>query len=126
MITAKRLEGLVAEISVRDHKLVSGVNAALGGHDEGPNPHEVLEAALAACTIITMQMYANKKNIKLESTQVEVKILEEGIETKIQRIINLKGDLSEAERSRLLEIADKCPLHKLLESNVKIITDIAK
>ncbi|MBC7714040.1 MAG: OsmC family protein [Rhizobacter sp.] len=122
MITAKRKEGLVAELTARDHIVLAGVNESLGGHDEGMNPHELLESSLAACTIITVQMYANRKNIKLESTDVTIKITAEGPETRMSREITFKGDLSEAERSRLLEIADKCPIHRLLESHVKIDT----
>jgi putative redox protein len=123
MITAKRTVDLVAEIKVRAHIITSGVGEKLGGHDEGFNPHELLEGALAACTIITVQMYALRKNIKLESTDVKVSILEEGAETKIQRTISFKGDLNESEKLKLYEIAEKCPIHKLLESDVKIITE---
>jgi putative redox protein len=124
MISAKRNSGLAAEITARKHSIIAGVSAALGGQDEGLNPHEILEGALAACTIITVQMYANRKGIKLESTDVVVKILEEGAETKISRKISLRGELSEDEKTRLMEIADKCPIHKLLESKVAIQTEI--
>ncbi|MBC7427603.1 MAG: OsmC family protein [Bacteriovorax sp.] len=123
MITAKRAAGLTAEIKVREHSLFSGVADGLGGHDEGLNPHELLEGALAACTIITVQMYANRKNMKLESTDVAIKITAEGTETRISRDIKFNGDLTLEEHARLLEIADKCPIHRLLESHIKIDTN---
>lgn len=122
MITGKRKECLVAELMVRDHKLIAGVSKELGGNDEGINPHEMLEAALAACTIITAQMYANRKGIKLESTDVQVKIVSEGADSVISREVSFRGDLSVEEKKKLGEIVEKCPIHKLLESNVKINT----
>lgn len=126
MIIGKRKERLVAEISARTHVMLSGLVEKLGGHDEGPNPHELLEAALAACTILTAQMYANRKGLKLESTDVEVKILSEGAETVISREVNFKGELTEEDRNKLVEIIEKCPIHKLLESSVRINTTIHK
>lgn len=122
MITGIRKEKLVAEMNIRTHKIVSGVVEKLGGRDEGPNPHELLEAALAACTIITAQMYADRKGIKLDSADVEVKIISEGKDSILSREISFKGDLSQEDISKLSEIVEKCPIHKLLESNVKINT----
>lgn len=72
MIQGYRKENLVAEISAGRHRLLSGMSEELGGHDEGLNPHEILEAALAACTIITLQMYANRKQWNLISADVTV------------------------------------------------------
>lgn len=122
MIAGQRKEGLAAELTVRDHHLLSGVVEKLGGHDEGPSPHEILEAALAACTIITAQMVANRKDMKLDSTDVTVKILSEGPETRISREVSFRGDLTAEQKARLFEIVQKCPIHKLLESQVKIET----
>lgn len=122
MITGIRKDNLTAEISVRSHKIVSGLLENLGGQDEGPNPHELVEAALAACTILTAQMYANRKGIKLDSTDVVVKIVSEGADSVIEREVSFKGDLTEEERTRLGEIVEKCPIHKLLQSNIKINT----
>jgi putative redox protein len=124
MVNAKRKEALVAEITTGKHSLLSGLTEKLGGHDEGPGPHELLEAALAACTILTGQLYANRKGMKLESVDVAVHVESEGAETKISRKISLRGELSEDERLRLSEILNKCPVHKLLESKVTIETSI--
>lgn len=122
MITGTRKDNLTAEITVRSHKIISGMLEKLGGNDEGPNPHELVETALAACTILTAQMYANRKGIKLESTDVTVKIVSEGADSVIEREVSFKGDLSEEERTKLSEIVEKCPIHKLLQSNIKINT----
>jgi putative redox protein len=124
MVTGKRSTGLVATMAAKTHELISGVSEKLGGHDEGADPHELLEAALTACTIITAQLYANRKGIKLESADVTVKIVSEGPATVISREVSFRGDLTEDQRTRLGEIVNKCPIHRLLESNVKIETTI--
>ena len=124
MITAQRKEALVAQINVRDHQLISGLSKKIGGQDEGLDPHELLESALAACTILTAQLYANRKGYKLDSTDVTIKILSEGEETIISLQAEFKGDLTIEERTRLAEIIEKCPIHRLLESNVEIQTTV--
>ena len=126
MITGFRKNDMVAELNVRSHTIVSGLAEKLGGHDEGMNPHELLEAALTACTILTAQMYANRKGYKLESTNVVVKIVSEGKDTQISREVSYTGDLTEEEKNKISTIVEMCPIHKLLESNVKITTTIVK
>lgn len=125
MVQGRRINELAAEITARQFTTVSGVTNDLGGADEGPTPHELLEAALAACTIITVQMYANRKKMKLESTNVTVKVESESKEASvISRKIEFKGDLTDDERARLLEIAGKCPVHRLLQSQITIQTEL--
>jgi putative redox protein len=124
MVKGHRHENLGAEMVAGHFSILSGVLPNLGGGDEGPNPHELLEAALAGCTIITCQMYANRKQLKLRSTIVEIKIESETKEaTKILRRIDFVGDLTAEEKKRLFEIADKCPIHHLLQSQVTIVTE---
>ncbi|OYZ21021.1 MAG: hypothetical protein B7Y39_10075 [Bdellovibrio sp. 28-41-41] len=115
---------LIANLKIRDHLLVAGVSEKLGGHDEGPNPHEILEAALAACTILTAKMYATRKGYKVKALHAEVNILSEGKDSKISREVKIEGDLTPDERARILEIMEKCPIHKLLESNITIETKL--
>lgn len=122
MITATRKGTLGVVSTVRDHQVVSGTTKQNGGDDEGMNPHELLEAALASCTIITVQMYANRKAWPLESMDVVVTTDSEGANSHLTRQITFKGDLDEEQRTRLLEIANKCPIHKLLTSNIEIET----
>jgi putative redox protein len=98
--------------------------AKLGGQDEAPDPHELLESALAACTILTAQLYANRKGLPLESTEATVRVVSEGAETRIAREVHFTGELDETQRARLLEIVNKCPIHRLLESRIVIETAV--
>lgn len=125
MVTGQRKELLVATMVAGNFSIISGVPEKLGGRDEGPNPHELLEAALAACTIITVQMYADRKGIPLESTDVKVTTVSEGAESVISRELSFRGNLTPEQKTRLTEIADKCPIHKLLESKVTIQTTVS-
>jgi putative redox protein len=122
MIEGHKLDGLVAELSARSHRVRSGLPEKLGGHDEAPNPHELLEMALAACTILTAQLYAQRKGIALVSTDVKVAVVKEGAESVLRREVAFRGDLSDEQRARLLEIVQHCPIHKLLESKVSVET----
>jgi putative redox protein len=124
VVDGRRFGNLAAEVVAREHKIVSGVQAKLGGNDEGADPHELLEAALAACTIITVQMYANRKAWDLKSCTASVRVISEGKQTLISREVSFKGELTSDQREKLLEIADKCPIHNLLQSEVKIETKL--
>jgi len=112
------------EIIVSGHKLLADVTEKLGGGNKAPDPHDYLQAALAACTAITVQMYANRKGIPLKSSDVKVQITEEGTENKILRQINFVGDLTEEQKKLLLTIAEKCPIHRFLERGAKIETQM--
>lgn len=116
--------GLVAELKAKEHEFVSGVAPKLGGGDEGPDPHELLEAALAACTILTVQMYARRKEIALAAVDVRVKIVAEGETTEISRSISFRGELSPEQRERLLTIAEKCPIHRILSRPISVKTEL--
>lgn len=120
MIQLKRKNNYTVIAQARHHDIISDVKKELGGGDHGLNPHEILEASLGACTAITILMYANRKQISLEDVQVEVQVLSEGSESVINRKIKLIGNLSDEQRKRLMEIADLCPIHKLLKSNITI------
>ena len=125
MITGQKTNTLAAQFQIRNHTLVSGVSAELGGKDEGPDPHELLQAALAGCTIITVQMYANRKQWPLESTDVKINIVSENKEgTVISRDITFKGNLTQEQKDQLLNIANKCPIHRLLTGTVQIQTQM--
>lgn len=116
----KRIEQFAYEIGVSGHSLMADVSVKLGGMNKGPDPHDYLQTALAACTVITLQMYANRKEIPLESADVKVKIVLEGKENQIHREIKLIGSLNDEQKQRLLEIAEKCPIHLFLSRGAKI------
>ncbi len=123
MISTLTKPDLSTHVQIRQHELISDVSSELGGHDTGPNPHELLETSLATCTGITVQMYANRKKWSLTSVQVSVKIISETRDqTVISRDVSFLGDLTSEERELLLQIANKCPIHRLLSGPVLIQT----
>src|SRR5580704_6328607 len=122
------------EIISGTHHFVADEPASVGGLNSGPGPYDLLLAALGACTSMTLRLYAEQK--KLPLTRVEVRLRHDRIyaadcaecETKqglldhIERVISLEGDLDAKQRARLMEIADMCPVHKTLTSEVRIHT----
>lgn len=115
---------LQQKLTAGDLHFLSDAEVSKGGDGTGPSPHEYLGAALAACTSMTLKMYAGRKEMKLENAIVTVDIERaEDIET-FSRDIQLVGDLSTEEKDRLLEIANKCPIHKALAGQIQIKTQL--
>ena len=108
---------------VRGHVVTIDEPPSHKGLDTGPTPIEFLSAALGGCTSITLRMYADRKGWDVDGISVLIQQQKvEGIGTRFTRSIALDGTLDAAQRKRMLEIADKCPVHKILEGNVEIIT----
>ncbi len=112
------------------HHLFADEPVALGGADIGPTPYEYLCAGLGACTSITLRMYAERKNWPV--THIAVDVTHErvthadGIARNVfLRVLTIEGDIDEAQHSRMIEIADKCPVHRTLEAGSDVITTVA-
>jgi uncharacterized OsmC-like protein len=122
------------EIAVGKHRLLADEPVQAGGTDSGPGPYDLLLAALGACTSMTIRLYADRKQIPLERTLVHLRHekiyaadcadceTKEGKIDRIDRQISFEGDLDAATRARLLEIAEKCPVHRTLKSEIDIRT----
>lgn len=122
--STKRLGDLDFEVMVSGHRLVADVPERLGGQNLAPDPHDYMLTALATCTAITLQMYAKRKGIPLLSSDVKIRITQEGAENQILREIILHGDLTEEHRQSLFRIAEKCPIHNFLERGAKITSHL--
>ena len=123
------------QISARHHRLVSDEPHPIGG-DAGPTPYDLLLAALGACTSMTVRMYAARKGWPLERVRVTLRHsrihakdcadceIGSGWIDHIDRDVELTGDLDDAQQQRLLYIADRCPVHQTLTSEVRIATSL--
>lgn len=109
-------------ITAGQHRLIADEPESLGGADAGPAPFDFVMAGLGACTTITLRMYAERKGMALRQVHVALrhdKVDVDGVRRdRITRSLTLDGDLNEAERQRLLEIANKCPVHKALSQSM--------
>lgn len=124
------------EVVSGPHRLLADEPGALGGTATGPSPYDLLLAALGSCTVMTLRVYATRKKWALEHVSVTLrhhKIHAEdcaecettkGTIDRIDREISLEGDLDEEQRTRLLQIADMCPVHRTLHSEIQVVTSL--
>lgn len=117
-------DGYRTEGQVRGHRFLVDEPVHVGGTDEGPSPFELLWASLASCTTITLRMYADRKKWPLEDIQVRIRHAREGGRDHVVRELRLEGPLDAEQRQRLVEIADRCPVHRTLERGVEITTEV--
>ncbi len=122
------------EISAGAHRFLADEPVEVGGMDSGPGPYDLLLAGLGACTSMTLRLYAERKQLPLEQTSVRLRHdrihaadcaeceTKDGMIDRIERAITLQGDLDAGQRARLIEIADKCPVHRTLTSEIDIRT----
>lgn len=113
------------QIKIGPHELVGDEPVSVGGDDGGPDPHELVLAGLGTCTSMTVKMYADRKGWPLAAVEVEIGAVKQEGAWVVQRAIRLEGELTEEQRARLLEIAEKCPVHKMLTGEVRIESVLA-
>jgi len=134
MVSETRRGLFQQEVRIGRHRLLADEPASVGGLDSGPGPYDLLLAGLGACTSMTLRLYAERKSLPLDRVSVRLshsKIhaadcetceTKEGMLDRIERVITIEGHLDDAQRERLLEIADKCPVHRTLSSEIEIKT----
>jgi len=129
-------QGYTTDITAGDHRLTADEPLAVGGADKGPTPYDYLLAALGACTAMTLRMYADRKKWLLEGVTVDLKHHKihakdcsecetaKGYVDQIEREVGLIGELAADQQKRLLEIADRCPVHRTLGSEINIVSNL--
>lgn len=129
-------DGFTTQMTVGSHTMMADEPTSFGGNDFGPSPYEFVSAGLSACTAMTVQMYVKRKGWDLQNievhtshTKVAKQIVENGEQKEIKvdtfnREIKLKGNLDDKQIQRILQIADKCPVHKTLHSDIDVVTKI--
>jgi putative redox protein len=131
-----RDDGFTTQMKVGNHNMVADEPVSYGGNDFGPSPYELVSAGLSACTAMTVQMYVKRKGWDLEHIEVHTNYEKTHaidcencdeqsakIDT-FQREIKLIGSLDEKQKKRIMQIADKCPVHKTLSSEIQIVTTL--
>jgi len=123
----KEAHYIVTLTSASGNTITADEPQALGGMDLGFSPEELLVSALAACTSATLRMYADRKGWDLRELKTEISLEKdaEGKKTFINRKIELLGNLDEAQKTRMMVIAEKCPVHKILTNPIEIISKFA-
>jgi putative redox protein len=129
-------DGFTTAMKVGNHLMTADEPTSYGGNDFGPSPYELISAGLSACTAMTVQMYVKRKGWPLENIEVHTSYSKshavdcgncEETDAKIDtfhREIKLRGNLDEKQIARILQIADKCPVHKTLHNDTQVITDL--
>ncbi len=134
VVVSGNASGFAQEVEAGRHRIAADEPAAAGGTDTGPSPYDLLLGALGACTSMTVAMYARRKQWPLERVSVRLQHArihaedcadcetKEGRLDRIEREISLIGPLTAEQQARLLEIANRCPVHRTLTSEIDIRT----
>jgi len=130
LVTVKERAGGIytQDVLARGHKLYADEPESLGSADLGPSPFEYVLAGLGACTSITLRMYADRKGWPVTNISVDVSYKKSGFGSEIKSVfirkITIEGELDEVQRKSMMAIADKCPVHKMLEAETEIRTEL--
>lgn len=137
LVRGRTADGFLCRLQAGRHALVADEPRSNGGSDTGPDPYDYLAAALGSCTVMTLNMYARHKDWPVERVSCLVRHRKvhaedcEGCETKsgkideLEREISIEGELDEDQRQRMLEIADRCPVHRTLESEIRVSSKLS-
>jgi len=112
-------------ITIGPHAIAADEEREAGGDDTGPGPHEILLAALGACTSMTVELYADRKGWPLRAVDVRLSGRSEEAGYRIERSILFEGELTGDQKTRLIEIAEKCPVARTLKGEITIATRLA-
>ena len=127
--TLNRVNGLTTMLTNGRHRWLADVPKTLGSLDTAPDPHDLLDSALAACTVLTLELYLKRKpDWQVARIQCRVERVSEArgddgrVDYQLKRIVKVEGALTSDQEGRLIEIANKCPIHRLLEGRTHIET----
>jgi putative redox protein len=115
----------VTAIATGHHKLTVDERPALGGKDVGPGPYELLTSALAACTVITLRMYAERKQWPVTGVHTDVTFVHDGEQQHIDRVLTIEGGVDGEQKKRMAEIAERTPVTLTLKRGLEIRTSLA-
>ena len=137
VLVAERNGGLTQDIYAGDHHLIADEPGNVGGANLGGTPYDLLLASLGTCTSMTLRMYAKRKGLEVDQIEVQLQHNrihaddceacedQQGLVDQIERVVTIKGNLTEAQRARMLQIADMCPVHRTLMNQKKITSQYA-
>ncbi len=135
VVSGKTSEAFLVAINANGHELIGDEPKSHGGTNLGPTPYDLLASALASCTVMTLNFFARRENLPLTLVEVVVKYDQihakdcedcdktSGRVDRFTRQIHLSGDLDDEQRALLLKIADRCPVHKTLKNEIKIVSE---
>lgn len=134
--SGNKADGFLVGINANGHQLIGDEPHSVGGTNQGPTPYDLLGSSLASCTAMTLNFFARRENLPLEHVEVTVRHdqihakdcadceKQSGKIDRFSRDIRLQGDLDDEQRALLLKIADRCPVHKTLKNEIKIVSEL--